>query len=106
MGSRAENSSFICEVCGEEVLPLTNGSFRNHCPFCLSSKHLDIIPGDRLSECLGVMKAVDVIKTKKGFQLVHECRECGHRQNNKVAENTVQPDDYDLILEIMRNKAF
>jgi len=106
MGSRRENASFTCEVCKNEVEPLTNGSFRNHCPFCLSSKHLDIIPGDRESKCLGVMKAVDVIKSKKGFQLVHECQKCGHRQNNKVAENTIQPDNFDLILEIMKNKQF
>ncbi len=106
MGRKSENVSFICEVCNHEVQPLTNGSFRNHCPFCLSSKHLDVIPGDRLSECLGVMKAVDVIQTKKGLQLVHECQKCGHRQNNKVAEDTVQPDNFELILNIMRNKQF
>ncbi|WDF05905.1 RNHCP domain-containing protein [Shouchella hunanensis] len=33
-----------------------NGSYRNHCPFCLYSKHQDIIPGDRASTCGGLME--------------------------------------------------
>ncbi|WP_419962425.1 RNHCP domain-containing protein [Psychrobacillus sp. BM2] len=33
-------------------------SFRNHCPFCLFSKHLDNYPGDRSSECQDLMRIV------------------------------------------------
>lgn len=74
------------------VLPLTNGSFRNHCPFCLCSLHVDIAPGDRLSSCHGCMDAVALTKSKKGVQLVHHCRRCGVEQKNLVAEFTEQPD--------------
>lgn len=56
MSRKQENTSFQCEKCGTEVQPLTNGSYRNHCPICLYSKHMDDKPGDRLSKCGGLMK--------------------------------------------------
>jgi hypothetical protein len=43
----AQNQGFTCENCGASVAPLSNGSYRNHCPACLLSKHVDILPGDR-----------------------------------------------------------
>jgi hypothetical protein len=46
MSKKIENTGFVCEHCRKRVLPLTNGCYRNHCPFCLS-KHLDEHPGDR-----------------------------------------------------------
>lgn len=39
---------FTCKVCGREILPEGAGSdHRNHCPYCLSSVHVDNEPGDR-----------------------------------------------------------
>lgn len=91
---RKENTGFICDHCGCTVLPLTNGSYRNHCPFCLYSKHLDNLPGDRSSECNGLMVPIEVTYTsKKGYQLTHQCQTCGKYQKNKVAKDTVQPDE-------------
>ena len=61
MSRELENTGFICQNCGKEVLPLTDGSYRNHCPFCLYSLHVDIIPGDRASDCGGIMKPIKII---------------------------------------------
>ena len=33
MTRKEENTGFVCEHCGREVLPLKDGSYRNHCPF-------------------------------------------------------------------------
>ena len=41
-----KDEKFICENCGKEVLPL-GYTARDHCNYCLYSKHLDIFPGDR-----------------------------------------------------------
>lgn len=61
------NNGFVCENCGCKVRPLTKGGYRNHCPHCLYSKHVDINPGDRASECGGLMEPVGVFLTgKKG----------------------------------------
>lgn len=100
--SRNQNSAFICERCHHNVLALTNGSFRNHCPVCLWSKHVDNLPGDRASQCRGKMKPIAVIRhKKKGWQLVHHCQKCGHQQNNIIAQDTEQPDDMSLIIVLM-----
>ena len=40
------NNSFTCANCGTLVHPLQNGSVRNHCPACLHSLHVDVMPGD------------------------------------------------------------
>ena len=101
-----ENAGFTCAHCGARVLPLSNGSYRNHCPFCLWSVHVDDArPGDRLSECFGLMRPEELVSKRKGWQIVHRCTRCGKRQPNKVADATVQPDDLDVILEMMRSAA-
>jgi hypothetical protein len=33
-------------------------------------------------------------KPKKGWQLIHRCHKCGNQAVNKVAVDTVQPDDF------------
>ena len=93
MGRREENTGFVCVVCDEAVTALTNGSYRNHCPFCLSSVHVDESPGDRGSECLGVMDAIGVAHAKKGWQLVHRCLRCG-----AIKRNLVAPDDDGVLV--------
>ncbi|MBA7679535.1 hypothetical protein ES703_87833 [subsurface metagenome] len=101
MSRRQENTDFICNNCSREVLPLTNGSFRNHCPFCLFSRHVDIKPGDRKSECGGLMKPIGLkYKSGKGFQIVHRCLQCGEERVNKIAGGMVQPDDIEAIISL------
>lgn len=90
-----ENNGFFCKNCGIEVFPLTNGSYRNHCPNCLYSLHVDNTPGDRLNICKGLMKPESYrLNSKKGFQIKHRCLICNKIQWNKIAENTLQPDKF------------
>ncbi len=87
------NESFVCENCGKTVEPHPTGSARNHCPFCLCSKHVDQdFPGDRASSCGGLMRAIDFTEKKhKGTVIVHLCQICG-----KEITNIPAPDD-DLV---------
>ena len=62
----------------------------------------DARPGDRLSECHGPMQPVEFVSKRKGLQLVHRCTRCGKVQPNKVATGTLQADDFEAILEVMR----
>lgn len=102
MSRKTENSAFVCVNCGRMVVPLTNGGYRNHCPHCLHSLHVDNCPGDRSSDCGGIMEPVDVIfHSKKGYQIVHRCKRCGVRKSNKIAEDTEMPDDFGLICRLM-----
>jgi hypothetical protein len=51
------------------VLPLSTGSYRNHCPACLWSKHVDVQPGDRAATCRGLMRP-DRVETRRGKGLI------------------------------------
>lgn len=101
MTKKDENTGFVCEQCGREVLRLLSGGYRNHCPFCLFSKHVDMEPGDRLSDCGGLMAPVGGRLGKKGTQILHKCQMCGFMRYNLTTDDTRQADDYDLFLEIM-----
>jgi rubrerythrin len=88
---------FVCENCGE---PVKGGGYTNHCPNCLYSKHVDINPGDRLSECGGMMKPVALKKGRKGFTITFVCEKCGQIKKNRTAEN----DNMEIIIELSKGK--
>ena len=105
MSRKSENTNFICANCGKSVIALTNGSYRNHCPFCLYSLHVDENTGDRQSKCFGLMEPTDIVyNSKKGYQIVHVCRKCNIKRLNIIAENTKMPDEFDMILRLFSNK--
>ncbi len=93
------DEDFICEECGKKVSKL-GYTARNHCPYCLVSKHLDINPGDRASKCFGILKPIDIEKSKNEFKIIYKCSKCGEIKKNKAAND----DSFDKILEIMSNK--
>ena len=82
--------SFACGNCKAEVEPLKHGTYRNHCPQCLYSKHVDKDgPGDRKAECQGLMKPVSLEDhPKKNWVITHACTKC-----DKVIRNKAAPDD-------------
>lgn len=100
MGRKEEDTGFICIACKKEVKRLNRGSYRNHCPFCLASLHVDDkVPGDRKSRCQGAMNACRLVKSgKKGWQILHQCSKCGAIKANKIVENGDQPDDWRQII--------
>jgi hypothetical protein len=102
MSRKAENTGFHCLQCGVEVVPVTNGSYRNHCPICLYSRHVDVMPGDRKNKCGGLMRPVGVrYHTKKGYQIVHRCVKCSAEQVTRAAQDTEQPDDLERLIQLM-----
>ena len=79
--------SFTCAVCGRLVVSADAGSgHRNYCPKCLSSRHLDVEPGDRAADCGGVMEPVAVWVRRGGeWAIIHRCRRCGALSSNRSA---------------------
>jgi hypothetical protein len=68
------------------VPALTDGSYRNHCPACLYSRHVDVRPGDRANPCGALMAPIGLDHhPAKGFMIVHRCVACGHVGRNRVA---------------------
>lgn len=99
------DSGFTCAHCGYEVKPLGYTS-RNHCPKCLWSIHIDIMPGDRACECKGLMEPVSAeTDPKKGYIIIHKCTKCGEIHRNKAAhEAKIQPDDIIKIIKLTVQK--
>jgi len=79
--------SFTCKVCGRLVVPEgASSDHRNHCPNCLCSLHVDIEPGDRESDCGGVMEPIAAwVRNNGEWALIHRCRRCGDLSSNRIA---------------------
>ena len=95
----ARNDPFICENCNKQVEPIKyGGSYRNHCPFCLWSKHVDTDePGDRQSTCKGLMEPIGVFTRRTGeYVLVHKCTKCGFERYNRIAGD----DDFEKVTKL------
>jgi hypothetical protein len=101
---------FQCAHCQAMVssLHLLSGfNNRNHCPYCLWSRHLDwFTAGDRLSACKASMKPIG-LTTKKGrnkyqrelrgeLMLIHECSECKTLSINRIAAD----DDSEAVIAV------
>lgn len=108
-----DNQEFICSHCGRKVLydRKIGTLHRNHCPYCLWSKHEDLNePGDRKSDCHGDMEPIGLTfkhegwdkygKLKQGeLMLIHKCLKCGKISINRIAGD----DDNQAILKVFEN---
>ncbi len=94
------NDPFVCKKC-KEYNPKAEKGCRNHCRNCLYSLHVDEqVPGDRLSACLGLMEPIDIEQNqKKGFKILHRCRNCRKMMWNMVAED----DDLYLVTQLIKH---
>lgn len=89
------DEGFICDNCHKKVTKL-NYTARDHCPFCLHSKHVDIYPGDRANTCLGLLIPIDIEKHKKTYKIIYKCNKCNQIHKNVIADD----DDMDVIIKI------
>lgn len=85
--THAPDKGFTCRVCGFPVPPEGGGTrHRNHCPNCLSSLHLDDLPGDRDAGCGGIMEPIGVwVRTGGEWAVIHRCKRCGALSSNRTA---------------------
>lgn len=88
-------SSFRCGHCRLDVPTSAPGTaHRNHCPSCLWSRHVDVVPGDRASDCGASMEPIAITVRKDGeWVLIHRCLGCGELDSNRIAG-----DDNPLLL--------
>ena len=95
-------TGFPCKNCGGYVStdPLSSGvRNRNHCPYCLWSRHVDLYAaGDRLAACKAPMRPIGLsLKTTRNryaldsgeLMLIHLCTECGALSINRIAADDV-----------------
>ncbi len=84
--------SFVCRNCGSPVPPSSiGGKNRNHCPVCLTSRHVDITTGDRRSPCRGLMRPIAVwVKPDGEWSILHRCERCGVIRANRIASDDAE----------------
>lgn len=89
------HETFLCINCGRSIAPARTGTHnRNHCPHCLTSRHVDLRPGDRRSGCRGSMPAIGVHVQPNGeWSIIHRCSSCGILKLNRIG-----PDDSEQAL--------
>ena len=93
------DEEFICEQCNKKIGKLIYTS-RDHCPYCLYSKHVDINPGDRLNMCKGLLKPIGIEKYKDSDKIVYKCNKCGQIHKNIMARD----DDMNKIIEVSKGE--
>ena len=93
------DENFICENCNKEVSK-SNYTARDHCPYCLYSKHVDINPGDRLNTCHGLLEPIRIEKFRDTYKIVYKCEKCNQLHKNIMAND----DNMDLIINLSVKK--
>ena len=105
-----KKGGFRCCNCGQWVpfSEVMGTEHRNHCSFCLWSKHVDLKkPGDRKSEGQAGMRPIGLTFKHEGvdkysilrqgeLMLIHECVNCGKISINRIAGD----DNPEAILRI------
>jgi len=108
--NRHLDSGFCCAHCHAYVTAeawLSGVQNRNHCPYCLWSRHLDQFDaGDRLAACKAAMQPIGLAlkQTYKKYawtqpgelMLIHQCIDCGKLSINRIAAD----DDIETILAV------
>lgn len=94
------DNEFICENCHKSITKL-NYTARDHCNYCLYSKHVDINPGDRQNNCQGMLIPIDIEKFKDTYKIIYQCQKCGKQHKNIMAND----DNMEEIIKLsLKNK--
>jgi Zn finger protein HypA/HybF involved in hydrogenase expression len=84
---------FTCEKCGTFV---KGDGYTDHCPACLWSKHVDINPGDRASECGGMLEPVGIEVRSDKNRIHYICQKCKKSHRVRVSPG----DDSKTIISL------
>jgi len=111
--------NFVCKHCGLEVkvTPFIGTNYRNHCPFCLWSTHVDWKHAqDRQAKCGEKMEPIgltfkDEKPDKYGkpvpgeLMVIHKCLSCGKISINRIAADDETGEILDLFEKTLKISA-
>jgi hypothetical protein len=114
-----EEQGFTCRHCGMYITcePTIAGvRNRNHCPYCLWSRHLDWrVAGDRLAGCRATMRPIGLtVKHSRNkyagerdgeLMLIHRCTVCDKVAINRIAADDSAPAIFELFEDSWRLSA-
>jgi DNA-directed RNA polymerase subunit RPC12/RpoP len=74
---------------------------RDHCPRCLHGLHVDVVPGDRASDCGGLLQPVGAEQAGGGaWKIRYRCRICGAERVNQAILDGDTPDAWSEITRL------
>lgn len=105
---RHECADFTCMHCRRAVDSRSFGTrHRNHCPYCLWSRHLDESPGDRRCACRAKMQPVGIETKADGeWSIIHRCTGCSTLKANRIAGDDREITLLQLVLRPLSNPPF
>ncbi len=93
-----KREDFTCNRC---LASVKGNGYTNHCPSCLWSRHVDILPGDRAETCGGMMKPEEVMTRNRNYIVIHLCTTCGKQKTNKLQKG----DNFNTVLKIAKTSS-
>ena len=102
-----KSGAFRCDHCRALVVinEFMGTLNRNHCNFCLWSKHVDIKKGDRQSACKAGMEPIGLTFKHEGLSrigelmLIHYCHGCGKLSINRIAADDMVEEVYGVYYQ-------
>lgn len=98
------DEAFTCAHCGADIAP-HGRTARDHCPRCLRSLHVDVVPGDRAASCGGVLDPVGAEQSGGAWRIRYRCRICGAERVNQAILDGDDPDDWGAITRLASGSA-
>lgn len=115
MRARALSSTFgdfrcaHCHALVSSAHLISGVNNRNHCPYCLWSRHLDLYAaGDRLSACKALMRPIGLTmksgrnkyqrEARGELMLIHQCTDCESLSINRIAAD----DDSETVITVFQ----
>jgi DNA-directed RNA polymerase subunit RPC12/RpoP len=95
----ARDEGFRCVHCGREVPP-HGRTARDHCPHCLHGLHVDVVPGDRASDCHGLLVPHAAEVRGDDVRLQYRCQRCGADRVNRAVRDGSPPDDWAAVVRV------
>lgn len=92
-GFQKKKEDFVCENCGRAI---RGSGYTDHCPSCLFSKHVDINPGDRKSDCGGKMIPKEIETRGDDYIIYYQCQKCGYKHRIKSSPD----DNFEELLKL------
>lgn len=99
----ARDEPFVCAHCGLAV-PAHGRTARDHCPACLRSLHVDVVPGDRAAGCGGLLDPTRLESRGGQHRIIYRCRRCGAERVNRAILDGEVPDDWGAITRLSKGE--
>ncbi len=100
----ARDVGFTCST-GGKATPPHGRTARDHCPYCLWSEHVDVVPGDRAAGCGGRLEPVAVEKRGGRFVIHYRCARCAAARVNQALLDGDPPDDWERVVALSARDA-